>query len=694
MSLYQKYRPKTLSEMVGNEEVIKSIREHFSQEDPSRISHCHIFYGSSGTGKAQPLYSKVLTPTGWTTMGDIKPGDSVISGDGKPTKVLSIFPQGSRPVYAIQLDDGTEVHVADNHLNVVSYKKQHKHKGKSYVDTHTDVVTTTDLIPMVKAANAYKNDKCLHRIYIPNVKIDYEVASNLPINPYLLGILIGDGSLHGNFYVSLPERDVYTHVSNLLKEEGFVLNKVTKDPCNYDYRIARDVNTYMRPQDMKNDADNLKNKVRNLHLDVKSVDKHIPNEYLNASFLDRLELLRGLFDSDGHVSRSISKKGYECIHYEFSTSSTQLSQDFADLVRSLGITDTIKSKIPHYIDSMGNKVECHISYRHHLKVPNGLIIANSEKHLAKIKDRECGNALKRCITGIRYVGDIECQCIYVEAPCHTYVTDNYTLTHNTTIARAIATEILGADPTFGIHEINTADNRGIETARGIIDQMKGFPLKGKATVYLIDEAHGMTADAKRAFLKPTEDMPKHVYFFFCTTNLAQFIKGDEGKALNTRSTQWKLEALNARQLGKLVLRTADAENFNVDDKVLSAIVDVADGSPRAALVALEKVMGIPDDIPAQLKILEKGGEEDPDTMAFCRAVCNNRPNWKEISELLRNMKGKVDAEQLRRGVLGYCTSIMLKNSNDHVAHVMEEFAVDTFATGFPGIVLAAYRCTK
>lgn len=267
-------------------------------------------------------------------------------------------------------------------------------------------------------------------------------------------------------------------------------------------------------------------------------------------------------------------------------------------------------------------------------------------------------------------------------------------TGKTTIARAIATEILGANIKFGVHEINTADNRGIDTARAIIDQMKGFPLMGKTTVFVVDEAHGMTADAKRAFLKPTEDMPAHVYFFFCTTNLAQFIKGDEGKALNTRSTQWKLESLNARQMGKLVLRTAEAENFNVDDKVLSAIVDVADGSPRAALVALEKVMGIPDDIPAQLKILEKGGEEDPDTMAFCRAVCNSRPNWKDISELLRNMKGKVDAEQLRRGVLGYCTSIMLKNANDHVLHVMEEFAVDTFATGFPGIVLAAYRCTK
>lgn len=261
----------------------------------------------------------------------------------------------------------------------------------------------------------------------------------------------------------------------------------------------------------------------------------------------------------------------------------------------------------------------------------------------------------------------------------------------TTIARAIATEILHADPTFSIREYNSSSNRGIDTVRVITDEMKGMPLKGKSLVYIIDEAHGMTADAKRAFLKPTEDMPKHVYFFFCTTNLTQFLKGDEGKALATRSTQWKMEPLSLRQLGKLVLRVADAEKFNVDDKVLTAIQEVADGSPRAALVALEKVMSQPDNVEAQLKILEGGLEEDPDTLKFCRALTAGKPSWKEIAECLKDMKGRVDSETVRRGVLGYCTSIMLKNGSDRICRVMEEFAVNTYDTGFPGLVLAARR---
>jgi len=161
--------------------------------------------------------------------------------------------------------------------------------------------------------------------------------------------------------------------------------------------------------------------------------------------------------------------------------------------------------------------------------------------------------------------------------------------------------------------------------------------------------------------------------------------------LATRSTQWKMEPLNPRQLGKLVLRVADAEKFNVDDKVLTAIMDVADGSPRAALVALEKIMSQPNDIDAQLKILEGGLEEDPDTLAFCRAITAGKPSWKQISDILKDMKGRVDSETVRRGVLGYCTTIMLKSGSDRISRVMEEFAVNTYDTGFPGLVLAAYR---
>jgi hypothetical protein len=69
-----------------------------------------------GTGKAQPLYSKVLTPNGFVDMGDIKVGSKVISGTGKVCKVLGVYPQGKKPIYELTLDDGAKCRCSDEHL--------------------------------------------------------------------------------------------------------------------------------------------------------------------------------------------------------------------------------------------------------------------------------------------------------------------------------------------------------------------------------------------------------------------------------------------------------------------------------------------------------------------------------------------------------------------------------------------------
>ena len=260
----------------------------------------------------------------------------------------------------------------------------------------------------------------------------------------------------------------------------------------------------------------------------------------------------------------------------------------------------------------------------------------------------------------------------------------------TTLARCIARSILHADD-LSIHEINKAENRGIDTAREIIAEMGCLPLTGEATVYIIDEAHGMTLDEKAAYLKPLEECPDHVYFFLCTTDLPKLIKGDAGKAISTRCTQWKVEPLNKRQLTSLVSSVAEKENYKLVPELLEAIVQSAEGSPRAALVALEKVMPIVDDLPAQLKLLEGGAfDEDPETRTLCQLLCKGAA-WAEIASALEPLKGKVDPETLRRGILGYAQAILLKRMDKRAARVLEEFSVPTYDTGFPGITLAAWR---
>ena len=260
----------------------------------------------------------------------------------------------------------------------------------------------------------------------------------------------------------------------------------------------------------------------------------------------------------------------------------------------------------------------------------------------------------------------------------------------TTLARCIARSILGADD-LSIKEINKAENRGIDTARDIIAEMDCLPLTGKATVYIIDEAHGMTNDEKTAYLKPFEECPEHVFFFLCTTDLPKLLKGDAGKAISTRCTQWKVEPLNSRQLTRLVSNVAEKEHYELVPELLDAIVQSADGSPRAALVALEKVMPIVDDLPAQLKLLEGGAfDEDPETRTLCQLLCKGAA-WAEVASALEPLKGKVDPETLRRGILGYAQAILLKRDDKRVAQVMEEFAIPTYDTGFPGITIACWR---
>lgn len=254
----------------------------------------------------------------------------------------------------------------------------------------------------------------------------------------------------------------------------------------------------------------------------------------------------------------------------------------------------------------------------------------------------------------------------------------------TTLARAIARNILGATD-LTIREINTADNRGIDTIREIIDQLRFMPVGGKALVYIIDEAHGLSKDAKRALLKPLEDTPKHVYFFLCTTNLAELLKGDEGGAISTRVAQWKVEPLPTRMLFRLVDRVAKAEGVDVDDDVLQACAKAAEGSPRAALVALEKVLPIANK-ESQLEVLESPLEEDPSSLDFCRALCSR--NWSKVAPTLAPLKGG-DVEKIRRGVLGYMAAILLKGWNDAAAANLEAFSAPTYDTGFPGLVRAA-----
>ena len=211
MELYNKYRPTTPEEILGNDLAIKSI-----QKELEAGSHVFLFTGNGGCGKAQPLDSKVLTPNGFINMGDVKLGDVVFTAKGNLAHIVGIYPQGVRPIYKITLQDKTEIKVSDEHLNVVYRYNENKKMREDFV------ITTNELLELFETSR-YKL-----RMDVPSV--DFE-KKELPIDPYLLGALLGDGSFSSdNFGFSNSEEDVVEKVDSILRRDWeLYLKKIPGD---------------------------------------------------------------------------------------------------------------------------------------------------------------------------------------------------------------------------------------------------------------------------------------------------------------------------------------------------------------------------------------------------------------------------------------------------------------------------------
>lgn len=252
----------------------------------------------------------------------------------------------------------------------------------------------------------------------------------------------------------------------------------------------------------------------------------------------------------------------------------------------------------------------------------------------------------------------------------------------TTLARLIAKVFLGGNE-LNIREVNTADNRGIDTAREIIESMKFIPAIGGNMIYIIDECHMTTKEWQNAMLKPLEDGPDHVYFFLCTTDPQKMLP-----AIHTRCTQIKVESQPQKMLYRLVKQTAKAEGISVPEEVMQEISLQAGGSPRAALVLLEKVMGM-SDTESMLEACSVPTELSDNTIDLCRGLLSG--SWEKCKNVLKSLKDQ-DSEKVRRAVTGYMSSVVLGGgeTSHKAAQVLEAFSTDTYSNGFPGVVLMAY----
>jgi len=369
-----------------------------------------VAYGCAGTGKAQPLYSKILTPSGWTTMGEIKIGDYVLTPDGKKSKVCGIFPQGKKHIYEITFHDGSKTRCCLEHLweiNAPDGWNRRKVGSKK-------IVNTQYIIDFLREKEIRKSSTNISIDLIEPIKTE---NINLPLNPYLLGCLIGDGSLTTPTpKFTTKDNSILEQLSNVL-DENIVIKSCKGE--NYDYNFIDSLSR-------KNKFNSLTKTLRDLGLyGKKSYEKIIPSIYFNSGTDQKLDLIRGLMDTDGTVDH---KNGT----VSFSTTSEILAKQVQDIIWSLGGICKITSKIPTYtydgVKKTGKK-----SYNVWITVrnPKELFTLQRKKDLCRKTYEKL--QYRRKIKNVSYINEDEAQCIMIEDKNHLYITDDYIITHNTFI---------------------------------------------------------------------------------------------------------------------------------------------------------------------------------------------------------------------------------------------------------------------
>ena len=253
----------------------------------------------------------------------------------------------------------------------------------------------------------------------------------------------------------------------------------------------------------------------------------------------------------------------------------------------------------------------------------------------------------------------------------------------TTIARILAEKIgaVGSD----IREIDSADFRGIDTIREMRKQTQFRPMESDSRVWIIDECHKLTNDAQNALLKILEDTPAHVYFVLCTTDPQKLLPTVKG-----RCSTFQVSLLNDVEMMRLLRFVTKSEGETVQKIVYESIIRDSLGHPRNALQILEQVLSVGQDL--RLETAQKSAEEQSQSIELCRALIG-RASWKKVAGILNGLKDQ-DAEGIRRHILGYCQAILLKESNDQAALIIEELYEPLYNVGFPGLVYSCYSILK
>lgn len=339
----------------------------------------------------QPLWSNILTPNGFVSMKNIKVGMDICGTNGTIQKVIGIYPKGEKEIIKVTFEQGQMVECCEDHLWSVT-----TNYGSEKLLTVKEIEKDYKKLQKDGSFTSYK-------YFTPTTIVEFDKNNDLPLDPYLLGVLIGDGSLSDSGSIELSLGAKKEHIlSKLILPKGFFTVTTFSEKKGFRVKInGKDLSGRYFREVLEEVG------LRN----TDSYSKFIPKLYLFSSITQRQALLKGLIDTDGHING----RG----RFEFSTVSEQLAGDFKFLCNSLG---------KNIYSTLHKRTEGDGSY--------------SKRPVFRfIELAGCKYGLK--ISDIKRTGQFtQMQCIKVSNEDHLYITDDFVVTHNTTTATVLSEAIV------------------------------------------------------------------------------------------------------------------------------------------------------------------------------------------------------------------------------------------------------------
>lgn len=343
------------------------------------------------SGKELCVETPILTPNGFTKLKDLNVDDKIYGPDGKETKIKFITPiRLTSKAYEVVFDNGDVLKACEDHLWEVNSNnwRIRNGAGNPRKDGNARVLPTKELIPFLKHSQ---------RLYINFTKPLEMDRKNLLIDPYLFGLWLGDGNSSGG-WITCHKNDFEFYKTQLQVEATRFDNRT--DGMVLRFKV-KDLTAQLRSYNLIN-------------------NKHIPSEYLLSSLEQRLELLKGLMDTDG----SITSKGETC---EFYQKNENLIDQVRTLLSSLGIKSRKRSKI------VNGRIYWTISFR-----PLQYVFKLKRKYELQKFEKDHVKNHRLYINEIREVESVTMRCLQVDNESHLFLAGETLIpTHNTTTTAAM-----------------------------------------------------------------------------------------------------------------------------------------------------------------------------------------------------------------------------------------------------------------